>query len=562
MLNDLLNPKNNLIQKEKIINFLTILLFCFYFFIGINIYKDYGFSIDEPFQRTSGYYWYIWIINNFFENYSNIESLQDSFNKMEWSSEMLEGTFLEYGVFFDLLAVIIEDQFNLKSYQDIYHAKHLLNFSFFFLSSVCFFYLVKFRFKNTLLPLIGTIFYITTPRIFAESFYNSKDIIFMCLTVFAIFFCLKTLKNYKIKNIILFSFFAALATSLRTMGIFIILLFIIFFILESFEIKNFFIKKINLVLATIFLYLVFTYILWPFLWTDPINNFFTAFQFFKKYQLGVSTSLYLGKYINTNYLPWHYTFVWIAVSSPIIYSFFFLIGSLNITYNFIKNFLEISINDYAKKLWKSSNEKIDLFILIFFMGPIFAIIIFQSNLYNGWRHLYFIYPALIYLIVYAINFLMKFNISKISKNSFFLIIIFLIIFNIFNLVKFHPYQNVYFNYLFEKNANNLFDVDYWGLGNAQSLKKILNNTNKTEKISIGVASFTPLAYSRYIINDKKINNVLFSGTTKKDQDYFITNYIYDRNPKFLKKYSISKKYKKFFTLKRGNIIINEIYKKK
>ena len=116
MLNDLLNPKNNLIQKEKIINFLTILLFCFYFFIGINIYKDYGFSIDEPFQRTSGYYWYIWIINNFFENYSNIESLQDSFNKMEWSSEMLEGTFLEYGVFFDLLAVIIEDQFNLKNY--------------------------------------------------------------------------------------------------------------------------------------------------------------------------------------------------------------------------------------------------------------------------------------------------------------------------------------------------------------------------------------------------------------------------------------------------------------
>ena len=559
---DQLNSKNNLIQKEKIINFLTILLFCFYFFVGINIYKDYGFSIDEPFQRTTGYYWYIWIINSFFENYSNLESLQNSFNKMEWSKEMLEGTFLEYGVFFDLLAVIIENQFNLKNYQDIYHAKHLLNFFFFFLSSICFFYLIKHRFKNIFLPLVGTVFYITTPRIFAESFYNCKDIILMCLTVFSIFFCLKVLKNYKIKNIILFSFFAALATSLRPMGIFIILLFIIFFILESFEIKNFFIKKINLILTTIILYLIFTYLLWPFLWTDPINNFLVAFQSFKKFELGVSSSFYLGKYVNTSYLPWHYTFVWIAVSTPIIYSFFFLMASFNIAYNFVKNFLEININDYSKKLWSNYNEKVDLFFLMFFLGPIFATIIFQSTLYNGWRHLYFIYPGLIYLIVYAINFLINLNVNKILKNAFFLIVIFTIISNIFNLLKFHPYQNVYFNYLVEKKANSLFEIDYWGLGNAQSIKKILNNTDDSEEVSIGEASFTPLAYSRYIINNKKINNVVFSGTTKNNQDYFITNYIYERNPKFIKKYSISKKYEKFFTLKRGNVIINEIYKKK
>jgi hypothetical protein len=559
---DQLNSKNNLIQKEKIINFLTILLFCFYFFVGINIYKDYGFSIDEPFQRTTGYYWYIWIINSFFENYSNLESLQNSFNKMEWSKEMLEGTFLEYGVFFDLLAVIIENQFNLKNYQDIYHAKHLLNFFFFFLSSICFFYLIKHRFKNIFLPLVGTVFYITAPRIFAESFYNCKDIILMCLTVFSIFFCLKVLKNYKTKNIILFSFFAALATSLRPMGIFIIFLFIIFFIFESFEIKNFFIKKINLILITIILYLIFTYLLWPFLWTDPINNFLAAFQSFKKFELGVSSSFYLGKYVNTSYLPWHYTFVWIAVSTPIIYSFFFLMASFNIAYNFVKNFLEININDYSKKLWSNYNEKVDLFFLMFFLGPIFATIIFQSTLYNGWRHLYFIYPGLIYLIVYAINFLINLNVNKILKNAFFLIVIFTIISNIFNLLKFHPYQNVYFNYLVEKKANSLFEIDYWGLGNAQSIKKILNNTDDSEEVSIGEASFTPLAYSRYIINNKKINNVVFSGTTKNNQDYFITNYIYERNPKFIKKYSISKKYEKFFTLKRGNVIINEIYKKK
>ena len=125
------NLKISFFQKEKIINIVIIILFLFYLVLGVNIYKDYGFSIDEPFQRTSGYYWYIWILNIFFDNSLGLENLQSSFNKMEWSKEMLAGTFLEYGVFFDLLAVIVENQLNLKNPQDIYHVKHLLNFIFF-----------------------------------------------------------------------------------------------------------------------------------------------------------------------------------------------------------------------------------------------------------------------------------------------------------------------------------------------------------------------------------------------------------------------------------------------
>ena len=79
----------------------------------------------------------------------------------------------------------------------------------------------------------------------------------------------------------------------------------------------------------------------------------------------------------------------------------------------------------------------------------------------------------------------------------------------------------------------------------------------TKEISIRIASFTPLGYGKYIINSEKLKNVNFSGNDALNQDY-----IYEADPKFLKKYFISENYEKFFTLKRGNIIINEIYKKK
>ena len=549
------NQKHYSISKHKIINYLIFLFFCFYFLIGANIYKDYGISIDEPFQRSSGFYWYIWILDNFFNDSSNLEYLRNTFNEMEWtqgSLGLLGGLHLEYGVIFDLFAAFVENKFNIRSSQDAFYLKHLLNFSIFYISSIFFFFLIKNRFNNNLLAFIGVVFYITSPRIFAESFYNCKDIIFMSFMVSSIFFGLKVLKNYKVKNIILFSLFSALATSVRSMGIFSIFLVLVFIIFETLEEKNASIKKLKFVLVTLSFYFFFTYLFWPYLWPDPINNFIIALKLYANYGWGGSI-FYLGDYVKANNLPWHYSFVWIGVSTPIIYSLLFVIGSYKILFSFFTN---------LDKLWKNLNEKLDLFILACFIGPIFAVIILNSTLYNGWRHLYFIYPALIYISIFGLNYFLSFKLNKFYKSGIFIIIFLSIFVNIFNIVKLHPFQNIYFNFLVEKKANTLFVADYWGLGNAHSIIKILDNIDEFENASIRTASFTPLNYSRYIINHERIKNINFPGTAKLNSEYIFTNYVYEGNPKYKKKYFIPKNYEKFYTLKKGNIIINEIYKKK
>ncbi len=125
--------KQNLILKKKIINYSIFLFFIFYFLVGINIYQDYGISIDEPFHRSSGFYWYLWIIERFSFNFENLEYLKNSFGKMEFSEDFLNGTYLEYGVIFDLLAVFIEDKFNIKNSQDVFYIKHFLNFFIFYI---------------------------------------------------------------------------------------------------------------------------------------------------------------------------------------------------------------------------------------------------------------------------------------------------------------------------------------------------------------------------------------------------------------------------------------------
>ena len=65
----------------------------------------------------------------------------------------------------------------------------------------------------------------------------------------------------------------------------------------------------------------------------------------------------------------------------------------------------------------------------------------------------------------------------VRKNKFLIICLNLLLIIIFlnnftNLIKLHPYQNIYFNYFLERIAKKNFDVDYWGLSNKNALEKI------------------------------------------------------------------------------------------
>jgi len=124
------------------------------------------------------------------------------------------------------------------------------------------------------------------------------------------------------------------------------------------------------------------------------------------------------------------------------------------------------------------------------------------------------------------------------------------------------FQNIYFNKLVEKKANQLFDIDYWGLANANAINKILKDISPNEIYSIRTLSFVPLHYSIYIIDDSLVDNLKFTGTVNNNQDYIFTNYVYEQNPLLLRKYDLPKNYYKFLSLKVGDILIYDVFKKK
>ena len=532
-------------------NLLLYIFFSIYLIIGLIIYKDYSISFDEDLHRMNGFISFQYILNFFSIPYDLNEVIRDIPDiKTDWRRT--------YGVAFDLPLAFIETFFKINDSKSIYLLRHLFTFLIFFSSTICFYHLINLNFKNKNLCLLGVSLLILSPRIFGDSFYNSRDIIFLSFVIFTTYYSLKALNEEKIKYIVLASLFASLSANTRVLGCFIPIMAIFFYYLNC-KGEEIFKKTFKFSFFYIFFFLLFLFISWPYLWENPFRNFFASFSEFSNYPFDIYI-LYLGEYINSKYVPWHYFFVWFFITTPILYIFFIIIGLFYVLRIFVVNFINIDEkNDFL--LWKNNSEMNELFILLVFLIPIFILIVLNSTLYTGWRHLYFVYPSLIFIAVKGIDNLLNLF-PKPGKILIYLCLIVQIIFVTNDLVKMHPVQAVYFNSVSKNIINNTFFYDYWGLGNKLSLEKLLNNKKYSKPIKIATSSLTDLNKTKLIMDSEKRDEFIFLGTNKQDADFIFTNYYYNVPPDTDNKFLIPKNYDSIIKLEIGGLLINEIYEKK
>ena len=532
------------------LNYFVIFFFIIYFLIGSLIFDDYLITPDEELHRINGLISLKYILDLFSLSSNNLIDLQNIPDLYtDWRKT--------YGVLFDLPLSSFQFFFDISN-QEIFLLRHFLVFFIFFIANIYLYCLLKKRFKNEKFAFIGVLILASTPRIFAHSFFNSKDILFLSLMVISIFYCIKLLSSFNFKTLILSCMFCAFATNVRIIGIYLpILTFIFYFFLENHY------KKINLLKFFILFFLIFFFILyltWPFLWLNPFDNFFLILKESASYPNHWNfKTLYLGNYLNPENLPWHYFFTWFFATTPIFFLIIIFFGVVI----FLKNYLSFFLNiDFKKNifLWKDNNQMIDFFIFLNFFIPIFFVICLNSTIYNGWRHLYFLYPFLIYLSIYGLIFLNK----KININIFKIIFFLIIAQSISNIVyiyKAHPVQNVYFNILSKPFVKGNLPVDYWGLGNKKTIDFLLT---KKKTFSISSSSFTPLSNLKFSKNSSlSYSDVIkFNGTQEKykaNSDFIFTNYIFNDNPLNNKKFQIPKNYRSYFQLIIDDIVVNEIF---
>jgi hypothetical protein len=203
--------------------------------------------------------------------------------------------------------------------------------------------------------------------------------------------------------------------------------------------------------------------------------------------------------------------------------------------------------------------RMDSLFLLWFFLPLIAVVALKSVLYDGWRHMFYIYPAYILIALTGLLSLVKFlqvKFQGLTRRILFLILSFGAVFGILEpvsfMVRYHPYQNVYFTALAGDmvQAKKNFDMDYWGLSYRKGLEYILQNDPDSE---IKVMCFGKKVGNKQIqlLNPEDRKRLIPVGNPEEAK-YFITTYRFQR-----KEYPYKNE---FYSIKVGGAKILGVYK--
>ena len=455
----------NLAQFEKLVVFGVFISFAV---VGFLIYKDYGLSTDEPFQRAIGQTSLAYLANLF-----GIAFLLDGASPLiDPASVFLSQRDRDYGVAFELPAEFFAKVLHLGS-RDAYYFRHLLTFLVFYVAVYFFYRLIRLRYDSWRMGLLGATFLILSPRIFGDSFFNDKDLVFLSVFLIGIYTLVQFILKPSWRNALWHALACAIAIDVRLMAVLLpaatLAAFLMLTLRQALPIK----KMLGLLGLYSVLLVVFVIAFWPWLWLDPVGHFLLAFRNMAHFR-HTPEMYFMGQIISAKELPWYYIPVWIGVTTPIIYSLLFCMG-LGVTLK------QVWTN--GRRLWSTKQELQDLIFLGLFIAPLLAVIVLHSVLYNGWRQMYFLYPAFLLVAVRGWVWIWaQCHSHQRRRNGVALVLVACLGYTGYWMIRWHPHQYLYFNVLAGEFAKR-FDVDYFGVSYTPLIKKIVaQEVNKNYSI--------------------------------------------------------------------------------
>jgi hypothetical protein len=487
-----------------------ILFFTGLLLLGLLIYKDYGISFDEFFEWSTGLVTLKYLVEVFAPHLlTEVEWLKDV-EALETYSDA------DHGITVALPLVVLKSLLGIKTWEGMFFFRHLANFLLFYIGVFFFYLLGRAHFKSRGWALLGCLMLVLSPRIFADAFYNSKDLPFLSFCIIAAYTMVRYLEKPTYGRAAWHAFACALAIDTRIMGILLPALtggMLLLLVLRD--------KKPAAFYRTVLLYFillaVFIIALWPYLWADPVNRFAAIFENMRHFRWG-GTTLYFGEFIPASQLPWHYISVWMLITTPVGYTLFFLAGLATLLF----------------RLKKPREADLLLYIYpAFLLAALAAVAVLNTVLYDGWRHMFFVYFA--FLMISLVGMRAVWHHARLLPRYRQLLVILVLGGNLLGTAWFmvgsHPHQNVYFSLLSGKTAEKNFERDYWGLSYRQGLEFLLQHDTSAVIRYWSPAPGTPAHDNSYLFPEKDRKRLHYVPEKDSSQAaYFLTGYRWHPQP--------------------------------
>ncbi|GAB3231111.1 hypothetical protein GCM10027346_17280 [Hymenobacter seoulensis] len=480
--------------------------------VGVALHRDYGVSWDEPTDHLNGLVNVKYMAELVFPEKVGQDPSVHQIPPLKGYPDN------DHGVVFEIPVTVLSYLFTHHDPQAYYYMRHLLIFGTFLLGIWSTYQIGRIRFQDWRLALLAAFLLVLSPRIFAEGFYNGKDILFLGLFTLGMATLVRLKERPTYLRAVVHGTAIGLAVDARILGSLLGpftlgLLLLDWPWLAAPERQ----QRARLLGISVAVAVVTTVVGWPYLWEDPVGNFAAAFRSMSHFKWSL-TNYYFGQAYKANALPWHYIPVWIILTTPVSYVLAACVGVVGVTAHSIKT---------GWLALRNAKTQFDLLLLGWLLGPILLVIVLHSSLYDTWRHLYFVYPALVLLAVRGLLALagaarqhQRWHNLALGLG---LLASFETLYTFVRMVRMHPFQNLYYSFLPAPTVEALFERDHWGVAYRRGVEWLLQNQPQGPiTFSTRLPLVAPVYNNSLILKAQQRQRIQY--VPLEQANYFITSY--------------------------------------
>ena len=492
----------------------TLGFFVAFLLLGLAVFRDYGISWDEIPTRQFG-------IMYVTHQVPDLPAL---------NAQRLENgpAYERFGPLFEIILVRAETLMFHADVRTVFFMRHLVTFLLFYLGVVFFHRLCRERFGGWL-ALVGCLGLVLSPQLFSHAFYNIKDISFLALFVGSMLTLRHVVERPDRPTMVYHIANTVVLLGARVLGVFAMLLTGLAAIARRPDFRTLLYLIGYGVLVALLLPLV-----WPVLWidyADIVRNAVlgtTTNPYFK-------TDLFRGQQISASHLPWDYVPTWIMITTPIAVLVLFIAGMVS------------SVASFAKRPWEyvRGTRQGDLTVLAWFFLPVVGCVVLKPIMYDAWRHLFFVYPALVYIALLGVEAIVGRAVRVVgesrrrSVHGAAAVALLLAMAPVATfMIRNHPFEHVYFNRLAGADMQQVkqrYELDYWGLSYRKALEYIVRTdtaghirifaTTYPGRVNVAMLPRADRARVELVASDAEADYVM-TNYRFHPQDYGYTNEVY------------------------------------
>ena len=374
-----------------------------------------------------------------------------------------------YGAALELpLLLLTERVLGLEDPRHVYLARHVLTHLFFLIGGFCCYLLALRLSGDRLIALLVMLLFLLSPRLYAHSFFNSKDPVFASAFVIALLFASRAFDKDSLGNYRLCGMAAGLLVNLRIMGVVLVAVVLVFRAWAWFRAEGPAARRRAAATIGVFALwgVVVLFISLPYLWGDPVGRLAEMLAVLSNHPVGIY-QVFRGEMFSSAALPWDYMLRWFAISQPPVTLLLGLLG-LGLV---VRGVVRRGAEDGPGAAWGPAELRFGVLLATCFALPLVAFVLLRPNVHSGWRHFYFLHGPFCLLATFALMGLRQLPVRGLRRKWLGGAAGALTAAGLcgaaLEMAQIHPNQHLYFNFLVDRKTperlRERYETDYWNM---------------------------------------------------------------------------------------------------